>query len=311
MKLRPAFTMIELVFVIVIMGIIGKFGIEFISNAYRSFIYTKINNNLQSNSAMAVEVIASRLQYRIKDSIIARETSTSGFTALRNASGDNFTVLEWIGSDIDGFRGPNANPSWSGINDISVGNATNIHSPKSKSVVANGIIKNLSNNNSRFRDAALYFVGSDNDILTDFGWDANSANETYIDNQLGAMHPIKRITRNNKKFAPLLSSSSFSEVFEYYKLSWTAYAVALENVSTTTNMGDLFLYYDYQPWHGDKYTDSGRKKALLMENVDTFQFIAMGSVVKIQVCVKSPIIDGSSNQAAGGGYSICKEKTIY
>ncbi len=44
-----------------------------------------------------------------------------------------------------------------------------------------------------------------------------------------------------------------------------------------------------------------------MENVSTFRFKSVGSVIKIQVCVKSDIIDGN----AAGGYSLCKEKTIF
>ncbi len=303
MKYRHAFTMLELIFVIVIMGIIGKFGVEFIANAYRSFIYTKINHTLQSNSAMAVELIASRLQHRIKDSIIAR--NSAGFTALRSASGGGFDVLEWIGNDIDGFRGLKSVPSWSGINDIEAGTSSLVVSPSTNTGDVDTIIKALSNNNSKINDAALYFVGSTNDITSDYGWDANATNKTYINAQKGAMHPIKSVLNQGTQFAT--KSGTFKKVLEYYKLSWTAYAVGFKNFDKNTKMGDLYLYYDYQPWNGEKYTDTGTKSSLLMENVDTFQFMAMGSIVKIQVCVKSAIIDGS----ADGGYSICKEKTIY
>jgi len=39
-----------------------------------------------------------------------------------------------------------------------------------------------------------------------------------------------------------------------------------------------------------------------MENVDTFRFKAIGSIVKIQVCIKTDLVED---------YSLCKEKTIY
>jgi len=42
MKTRAAFTMIELIFVIVVMGIIGKFGVEFLAQAYKSFIFSSV-----------------------------------------------------------------------------------------------------------------------------------------------------------------------------------------------------------------------------------------------------------------------------
>ena len=63
---RNAFTMIELIFVIVIMGIIGKFGVEFLAQAYKSFIFSKINHELHSTSEQAVEIIAKRLENRIR-----------------------------------------------------------------------------------------------------------------------------------------------------------------------------------------------------------------------------------------------------
>ena len=96
------------------------------------------------------------------------------------------------------------------------------------------------------------------------------------------------------------------KIFEYYKLAWSAYAVVLKN-------GNLTLHYNYQPWNGDTYlkkyggvTDTNT--TLLMQNVDTFRFMAIGSIVKIQVCVFSDLLKNSKEDM---GYSICKEKTIY
>ncbi|MBD3825184.1 MAG: protein containing prepilin-type N- cleavage/methylation domain protein, partial [Epsilonproteobacteria bacterium] len=46
MRSRAAFSMIELVFVIVALGIIGKFGVEFLAQAYNNYVYSSINNQL-------------------------------------------------------------------------------------------------------------------------------------------------------------------------------------------------------------------------------------------------------------------------
>ena len=107
MRIRNAFTMLELIFVIVIMGLLAKFGVEFLARAYDTFIYSSVNNKLQSNSATALELINKRLQYRIKDSVIVRENiNNNNFTSLASATpGTTYLVLEWISSDIDGFRG--------------------------------------------------------------------------------------------------------------------------------------------------------------------------------------------------------------
>ncbi len=306
MKLRDAFTMIELVFVILIMGIIGKFGVEFMTQAYQSYIFSTINYTLQSNSATAIEILSKRLQFRIKDSIIARKSSDNNFTALSSATGGDYDILEWVGSDIDGFRG-DTNSTWSGVIDVNHANAnsTTLVSPQTDTNATSEMIKVLSNdsvssNISSIDNAAIYFIGSNSDITTDYGWTI-PADLTTINAQQGAMHPIKKDTNSTYLKDDTPADFNGTEVFEYYKLAWTAYAVVL------SADGNLTLHSNYQPWEGENYTQAVNKD-LLMQNVNTFQFMANGSVVKIQICVFSDLLKDTKEDM---GYSICKEKTIY
>lgn len=301
MKIRNAFTMIELVFVIVIMGIIGKFGVEFLVQAYNSFIASSVNNTLQANSGMAVEFIATRLQERIKDSIIVR--TGTGTTPIGLSDADpsaTYTVLEWVGADGDGYRGnsdalPNL-PNWSGIVDLDAGNSALIVSPKTDTTKVNALISALSYGTSDINDSALYFIGSNSDITTGYGWDGNL---TAINAQQGTMHPINS-NSDTTQFIPKVGTGNFQDVYEYYKLAWSAYAVVIDDYNGTTHMGTLKLYYNYQPWDGEDYLDGN--SSTLMENVSTFRAMAIGSVVKIQVCVKSDLVEE---------YSLCKEKTVF
>lgn len=302
MKNRSAFTMIELIFVIVIMGIIGKFGVEFLAQAYNSFIYSSINNRLQSQSAAAVESIAAKLQFRIKDSIIAKDAGGTFHALAGSTLGDTATVLEWVGSDVEGFRG-NLQPMWSGIIDLDDSISTLLDSPQTDTNALNTQIRILAHGNvaAGINRAALYFIGSDSNV-NGYGWNGNA-----ITTQNLVMHPIIQSATAGviDKFIPVRGDNGLAnnfigvDVYEYYQLAWTAYAVELQA------NGNLILWYDYQPWRGDDYTDG--KDDILMENVSTFQFKAVGSVVKIQVCVESEIIDGSDD----GDYSLCKEKTIF
>ncbi len=302
---RIGFTMIELIFVIVIMGIIGKFGTEFLAQAYKSFIFSSINNKLQADSEMAVEAVASRLQYRIKDSVIGRKSSDNSFLAIGSASGSDFNILEWVGSDIESFRG-NSLPLWSGIIDLDDSNATLLDSPETNTTALNDMIKILANytvvGDTTINNAAIYFVGSDSDI-NNYGWDFA---DTAFTDQSKVMHPIKTggtpnllIPRNANTGAD--NNFTGIDVFEYYQLAWTAYAVGISDYNATgNNTGTLMLYYDYQPWEGEEYNTS--KSEILMENVSTFQFKSVGSLLKIQVCVNSDVVED---------YSLCKEKTIF
>lgn len=293
---KSAFTLLELIFVIVVIGILSKFGVELLAQAYKSFIFSSINNSLQANSAMAVETIASRLQYRIKDSIIARQTN-GNFEALASNTDLTAPILEWVGSDIDGFRG-NAGtaPLWSGIIDLDLSGSTALVSPATDTGALNTLIGTLSNGGSGINDAALYFVGSDSDI-NNYGWNGVA----LTDHNTSVMHPINSIVGQPTQFAPATGTFVGANVYEYYQLAWTAYAVGITDYNASTNTGTLTLWYDYQPWNGQNYATHG-KPVKLMDGVSTFQFKAVGSIVKIQVCVNSDVVED---------YSLCKEKTIF
>ena len=297
---KSAFTLLELIFVIVVIGILSKFGIELLAQAYKSFIFSSINNSLQANSAMAVETIASRLQYRIKDSVIARRLNGT-FVGLAGNTDPNIPILEWVGTDIDGFRG-NAGtaPLWSGIIDLDLSGSAALVSPATDTGALNTLIGTLSNTGSGINDAALYFVGSDSDI-NNYGW----SGVALTDHNTSVMHPINS-GANVDEFVSGIGGVNFSgaDIYEYYQLAWTAYAVGIIDynigANAGTNTGTLMLYYDYQPWKGESYTNG--KSVKLMDNVSTFQFRAVGSIVKIQVCVNSDVVED---------YSLCKEKTIF
>jgi len=296
MRLKhAAFTMLELIFVIVIMGILAKFGVEFLFQAYNNFINSKVNNKLQANSESSVEFIANRLQYRIKDSVIARtEINATTFVSIADANNTDYHVLEWIGTDDDGFRATSA-PNWSGIIDLDKSNTNSLVSPETNTTKVNALIQALSNNSSHINDSALYFMGSNSDIQNGYGW--NGA----ITDQNKTMHPINNDT-NISKFVPAAGTGGFHDVTEYYKLAWSAYAVSMEDYNATTKMGNLYFYYNFQPWNGGKPTDENASKTLLMKNVSTFEFTSVDSLLKIQVCTKSDLLEE---------YSLCKEKTIF
>lgn len=321
-KTHTAFTMIELIFVIVVMGIIGKFGVEFIAQAYRGFISSSINNKLQTDTSTALEFVATRLQYRIKASTIARETNaaiTPQFTLLSDYFNATAPIIEWIGADIDGFRGTTA-PIWSGVIDLnaSVSSNAGLFSLATNTAQVNTLISTLSNAAAVQNDMAIYFVNPDALPSADgWGWDANT---TVFDNQNTLVngsplniHPVKSSAGNANIFIPMRSdgvTNSFAGVtaYEYYQLAWSAYAIGINNWNAATSTGTLTLWYDYQPWKGERYTDNTTKSSTIMDNVSSFRFIASGSIVKVQICVKSTIVDGDNDT---GGYSLCKEKTIF
>jgi len=296
--MRKGFTFIEMIFVIVIMGILAKFGSEIFRNVYQNYTQSKANNELQVNTELTVQQIANRLQYRIKDSVIARVPGV-GFNGLASAAA-NATVVEWIGYDIDGWLGDDTNtsPTWSGfidVDDFANSNANILVSPASDFRVnqrVDNIIQGLSAGSSVV-DAAIFFTGANSDVLTDYGWDGLAQldqNDTAA-HRVGAAAAVNRII-------PGVDAFNGVDIYEQYQLSWTAYALELDN------NGTLRLYYNYQPWLGEQYNDGNGDDAILAQNVTTAKLRTIGDMINIQVCI-------SENNITGSEYSICKEKAIF
>jgi hypothetical protein len=293
--------MIELIFAIVVMGIIGKFGVEFLAQSYRTFIQAKINNELHANSANALQFIAKRLESRIQSSVIKRSPNLTtvafqGATEIPLVDDASYNVLEWISYDIDGYRGTTA-PLWSGIADLdpSVTTITNIFSPDTNTTAVSSLIQTLSyNTGTTIANAAIMFSG-ESYSPNSFGW---AGGDALID-QSRAIHPINA-TANPNQFTSSIAGVNFNgmKISNRYMLAWTAYAV----VHNGTN---LTLYYNYQPWRGENYLQHGTPQ-ILMGDVNTFRIRTnpSGGIFSIMVCANSTLIVGEA-------HAICKEKVIF
>ncbi|WP_345985074.1 type II secretion system protein [Sulfurimonas sp. HSL-1656] len=273
---KRAFTMMELIFVIVIMGVLAKFGVDIMQQIYNNFVYSQRTNVLQAQSEAAVNQIANRLQNRIKDSVIASTLNHGAYQPLGSNTAAGSTVLEWVGIDYDGWQ--SLPPLWSGTIDLTDSNGTNLKSPRtsSRSGFYNG------------GTAAVYFLGSNVDVLSGFGWQAAA----FAD-QSHTMHPVNV---GAGQLTPAVGSFSGRDVYEFYQLANSAFAVEL-------NGRILTLYTDYQPWDGEIYTAG--TASILMENVTTFTFTKVGDIIKLQVCI------GDNDLTGEGEYSLCKERTVF
>jgi len=277
--MRKGFTLIELIFVIVITGILSKFGVELLYKTYDTYITSHMFNKLSNESEMAVKQLSNRLANRIKDSTIARVGTTGAVVPIGSITGTE-TVLEWIGVDTDGWSTSGA-PEWSGLIDLS---------PVTTSGLATSTTTSLSSPGTNVNTTgALFFIGAPIDLNNNFGYDGSA-----VTTQSESIHPVtiagSAITSAN--------GSDFTnvDVYEFYQFAKTAYAVSFEN-------NQLVLYYDYQPWDGESMTSGSH--AVLVDDVKSFDFATIGDILIVQVCL-------TDNNAAGlGEYSLCKEKTIF
>jgi len=276
---------------------------------------------LQFDTELAVKQIANRLQYRIRDSAIAKVAVGGNFDGLSSINpGRNYTILEWVGMDIDGWNGTNRaglagepafnRPTWSGFIDVdnvaAFAAKTYLQSPGTDNGAANTVIQAVRplTSGTTMNDAAVYFTSANADVQNDFGWNGVAP----VDHNTTAGHPVTNLGAGavNQLVDRLGTSFTGVDIFENYRLAWTAYAVRIEDFEGDGDI-DLVMYHDYQPWQGETLIADVNRRHLLLENISTFKFTGIGDMIKIQICV-----DEQDALARGdGGYSICKEAAIF
>lgn len=207
-RFTPAFSMIELIFVIIILGIVSSIGSEMIAKVYESYIFQRAEHSAALKTELAATQIANRLTSAIPGTVY--RVTTTAFEPIEANLGFNendYIGLQWVGFDAESFNAA-ATPGWSGFCDINASTTPNLETPGSALTLTTTIKNNLSSTTP----LAVYFPD-----------DARDYNASFND--------VDTLTLN----APLPTT-----IREHYKLAWSSYAVVVEN-------GDLYLYYNFPP----------------------------------------------------------------
>ena len=281
LRQRAAFTMLELVFVIVILGVVSSIGAEIIAQVYESYITQRASHRSSIKTELAATQIANRLAYAIPGTIIGRKSS--GYRAIDNLDANDYPILQWIAYDADSFSAYRK-PGWSGFADIDACTATTISTPGSDLAKTDTIIKNLSKGAVKdISNAALFFPGEYN--AHTIGYDGNISGLSKISSGAGETLTVASLTGKT--------------INEHYKLAWSSYAIVPSDNGDGTF--DLNLRYNFQPWNNSHYGSA--PSVTLLRNVSVFKFVGSSNTIRFKICQQENI---------GGTYKIttCKEKAV-
>ena len=307
--MKRAFTLLELVVVIVVLGIIAMMSFNAIMNIYSNYFQTKTVNELETQTEIALEQISKRLEHRIKPSVIARKPS-GGFLSLNDSRvnlNSGYEILEFIPYAYEIFNdvpsGSNKAGRYSGYVDLANSSpATGLISPGSNfTTEVIETIKDLT-----CKDDASGCVDFENKdggvvaIFSDVYYDVqNSFGYQGISNLDIAKVGVKSTDGDTLE----ISGFANKQISEQYHLAYTANAIVPEQSAdpkdTANGVFDLNLYYDYRPWMGQGYKNG--EKATLAKNVTRFVFIEKNGVIVLKLCMR----------AKNSEITICKSKAVY
>ncbi|GAB6073453.1 type II secretion system protein [Nautilia lithotrophica] len=333
--MKKAFTLVELMIVVVILGILGTISIEILQNTFRNYIKTKELNKLSFKTDLTLNIIAAKLKNRIKNSVIAVEcnatlpssnsqscinNSNKNFITVSNLDPSNsykYPVLEWLYVSEYSKRGmwsdslKRIQPGWSGFVDLKltqVGTSDeyNITSPDSNFSIAKQIDLawinswGVPNSGDVFTDKYDVLVFSGSDGRGDFD-DINDSYGYYS-------HSATRVFEINDTSDTTLNIKAITEsnsttVYEGYYLVRGAMAIVpvYDNNSHDYN---LTLRFNYFPWNAEMYMDGN--SSLIATHVTQFKFKEEGGVMRIYLCITSPNV-----KLTDFNLTICKEKVVF
>jgi len=322
-RLRNAFSMIELILVMVVLGIVASISSSLIVKVYEGYILQRAVYRASVSTEIVSTQLVNRLTYAVTDSIIARKinTNTKSLSDIKsiqnlnltsNAEKEKFGILEWIGYDNDSFSAQ-IKPGWSGYCDINrseeIGTSQIIRviTPGSDINFAKntiGYLGKIGAKNTTIYNGAVLFSGGEysNFKLYDpscMGFVNSKCISRVLTLETPDAKPEIRISKNT-------DSNQKKVITDQYKLVWSAYAVVPENLDSAKATYDLFLYSNYQPWLGETYKQGD--KNLLAKNVTQFKFYGQGSIVRFKICIREEtgfeVTDPTNN------LGLCKEKVV-
>jgi len=266
--------MIELMFVIIILGIVASIGAEVIATVYKGYIVQRAQHRASLKTELAALQIANRLTssisgtlYRIKDDG-AYESIEAGFAG----DGSDYVGLQWVGSDTDSFSTAST-PGWSGFCDTNRSVSPTIYTPGSDLNLTVNVITSLAGGTFPTFSPTVFFPNDNT------GYPLGS-----YDTSIGT----------------LTFSTAPSEIYEHYKLAWTSYTLVIE--ANDEGGDDLMLYYNFNPTPMTAY--AGASKSLVLHNVSTFRFKGAGRTLRFKLCKQERISEDVN-------VTSCKEKAVF
>jgi len=282
--MRRATTLIELIFVLVIISFLATGSFKAMQAILVREYKAKQLTNLSLESQIVVNQLSNYLSQRIVYSTIGYDPKDKSFEYIGDLTNSK-PVLEWIGRANDLYIDGN----YSGFFDMATKSGNEVTSYGLKDIDTNKI--------------ALVFAGSfdrsqsdSGDINSSFGWHGSDRNDTF------------KISVSGEKISIDVNSSTPKFLYEKYFLVESAYAVARgadinKTANCITKLGlknrdlnnTLFLFSNYRPWKGQTFCadKKGDNKdgnvSILMQNINGFNFSEVDYTIRILLDVNKSI----------------------
>ena len=294
-----AFTLIEAIFVIVVLSIITLIGVRVTGELYKRNYIVKQVSNFAFLTQQTEDILSERLYNRIPLTVIGYNPSTHDFKYIGEIeSDDNYSVFEWISDSFDAKKDLNL----SGFIDLADSKKPILYARDFHKDFIQDVEDNKFNTSKKLEDlTAVIFAGSFDrgeeaaldDYNNSFGWHGNKHKYVFR---------IDEINQSGDD-ANISLKDDANRIYEKFYLVDSAYAIALKRDLVKDNWNcdipwdkfkdnDLLLFYNYRPWDGETFCadNNGTPEGnvtLLLNSVNGFKIRSVNSHLEILINMKS------------------------
>ncbi|HEX5711050.1 MAG TPA: prepilin-type N-terminal cleavage/methylation domain-containing protein [Sulfuricurvum sp.] len=297
---RRGFTFIELLFVIVILGIVGGIALEAIRQYYEGIYRTQEYSKRVAEADHILDQLTKYFEQGISSSIVNLDINPTTVACygppVENPA--DFTIA-FIGVDSDSLRGVGGRPGWSEETQLLAGNELNISDANLS--MANDIIIGLG---STLVNSAIYDADSlDSNACVRFNF-AGEGKEGF--HRISAATSPTRLSLN--------TDNNASHGHRKYLLR-TGYAFRVQDD------GNFTMYTNFRPWL-DEHFSNAAKINVLGQNVAHFyadynasDFAGnagvsdRGLVWRLKVCMRG--LDSNLSTSEAESQAICRERRVH
>ena len=292
--IKKAFTLIELILVIVILAILSLIGTNIYTNVYKNYLTSKVVDEVEDKTKLALDQIASRLSDRVKQATIGRKSSNPNNIVLVYDSRleHDHDILEWIGQSTQSrnLAGANVDQSigWRGFLDMGRYEGSKAILIGGRLSAAMNVINSISRGGNQ--NLAMIFQGISTNKENGYGFRENENPDKIM---------VFNMPSSGARIA-LARDYMGREISDRYQIAHSAYAIVPEN-------GNLYWYYDYRPWIGQTYRNG--RKSLLVENITLFRFRGFSaSGMDLKLCVNA---GAEKHGVTDNRFVVCKTKVVF
>jgi len=310
-RVHKAFTMIELLFVIVILGIVGGFALEAIRQYYEGIFRTQEYNKRVAEADHILEQVSKYFENAISSSIVNLDVNNTMNGCYGPPVGGDLSdyTVAFIGVDVDSIRGISGRPGWNEETLLSTGNI--LTASDANYTMSGTIINTLyPASPANLTGSAVYDYDSINSpACTRFG----------LNGGLTGSAGFHRIIASTETNLSLNTENNASDGHRKYLLR-TGYAFRVDND------GNFRVFTNFRPWVGERYAGSNVganvKSNLLGQNVAHFyadynatDFMNnpgvndRGLVWRLKVCMRGLDTNLSTSDTESQG--VCRERRVH